>query len=95
MSTAAQATRVLGNRRFALVNSVWTDARYVTTMRTIAVRPYSPMYFALMRQLPELQAAFALGDRVVVAGRTVALALKTDGGERVDDAQIGTIVRDW
>ncbi len=95
MGTAAQATRGVGNRRFALTNGVWTDARYVTTMRTIVVRPYSAMYFALMRRLPELQEAFALGDRVVVAGRAVALLLKTDGVERVDDAQLNTIVRDW
>ena len=95
MGFAANATRVVGNRHFALVNSVWTDARYVTTMRTMTVRPYSAMYFALMRRLPELQEAFALGDRVVVAGRTVALMLKADGVDRVDDAQINAIVRDW
>ncbi len=95
IGTAANAMRVVGNRRFALVNSVWTDARYVTTVRTIAVQPYSPMYFALMRRLPELQEAFALGDRVVVAGRTVALMLSADGSERVDEAQISSIVRDW
>src|SRR4029453_4841888 len=33
--------RRVGPRTFNLANGMWTDARYVTTMRTVRVKPYS------------------------------------------------------
>jgi len=90
--------RRLGNRLFTLVNGVWTDARYTQRMRTVTVTPFSPAYFALLNRLGDLAAPFALGDRVVVAGRNVAIALAADGTtgvERLDAAALEAVVRDW
>jgi len=90
--------RQVGNRRLALVNGVWTDARYSPVLRTVTVKPFSPAYFDLLQRLPELAPAFALGDRVVVAGRAVAVAIAPDGVqavERLDRAALDALVRDW
>ena len=87
--------RQVGNRQFTLVGGIWTDARVTPTMRVIAVRPYSALYFELMRRLPDVQDAFALGDQVILAGRTVAISLKADGDERMDEQRIAALVRDW
>lgn len=88
-------TRAVGNRRLSLVNGVWTDARYTSSMRTVRVKPFSPLYFELLHRMPELQDLFALGDRVIAAGRTVAIELATDGSERVDEQLLAGLKRDW
>jgi Ca-activated chloride channel family protein len=91
----APTTRVAGNRRLSLASGVWTDARFTTAMRVVRVRPFSALYFELLRRMPDLQEVFALGDRVIVAGRTVAIELAADGAERVDAAQLAALQRDW
>jgi hypothetical protein len=93
--SGAQTTRVVGNRRLSLASGVWTDARFTTAMRVVRVRPFSALYFELLRRMPDLQEVFALGDRVIVAGRTVAIELAADGAERVDAAQLAALQRDW
>jgi len=90
--------RTLGSRRFALVSGVWTDARYTASMRTVTVKPFSPAYFALVQRFPDLAAPFALGERVVVAGKSVAVAIAPDGTTAVstlDAAAIDAIARNW
>lgn len=98
---AAGTQRRLANRRFTLVNGVWTDARYTSSMRTVTVKPFSSAYFALVQRLAELAEPFALGDRVVVAGRNVAVRIAPDGHggmdalERLDASALDALVRDW
>jgi hypothetical protein len=90
--------RTVGSRRFALVNGVWTDAAYTTAMRTVTVKPFSAAYFALVQRFPELAEPFALSDRVVVAGKGVAIALAPAGAaavESLDAAAIDAIARSW
>jgi len=91
----ATATRVIGNRRFSLVNGVWTDARYTSSLRVVRVKPFSPLYFEMLRRLPALTDLFALGDHVKIAGRAVAIELTPTGEERVDAAVIASLLRDW
>ena len=95
LSDARNERRQVSNRQFTLIGGVWTDARVTPTMRVVAVRPYSALYFDLMRRLPDVQDAFALGDQVIIAGRTMAIALKADGDERMDEQRIAALVRDW
>ncbi len=90
--------RSIGSRRFTLASGVWTDARYTASMRTVTVTPFSPAYFALVQRFPELAEPFALGERVVVAGRSVAIALSPDATSAVsalDAAAIDAIARNW
>ncbi|MCC6930223.1 MAG: VWA domain-containing protein [Gemmatimonadaceae bacterium] len=90
--------RRVGSRRFTLVGGVWMDAAYSSRMRTVTVKPFSTAYFALVQRLGELAPAFALGDRVVVTGRKVAVRLAPDGADAVESlttAALDAIVRDW
>lgn len=87
--------RRVGERLFTLANGVWTDTRFTTALRTVTVKPFSPAYFALTQQIEPLGAIFALGDRVLAAGRRVAVAVAPDGVERLDPAAVAAVVRDW
>jgi Ca-activated chloride channel family protein len=92
---AGGTERMVENRRFRLANGVWTDAAFATGTRIVRVQPFSPLYFELMRRLPALQPVFALGDRVIVAGRRVAVELHADGLQQADEALMTGVVRDW
>ena len=93
--TASAGTRRVGDRLFTLANGVWTDARYTSALRTVTVKPFSPAYFELMQRIESLAPYFALGDRVIVAGKSVALQLLPTGAERLTAAELASVVRDW
>jgi Ca-activated chloride channel family protein len=98
----ASARRV-GTRTFTLVNGAWTDSRFAAaspTMRTVRVKPYSAAYFAVLERLEDLRAPFALMGNdgrpgVIVAGRSVAVAVAGDGVETLDAKQIAAIEAGW
>ncbi len=58
--------RAIDGRTFSLTAGRWVDERYQEGGRTLSIRSMSAAYFALLAAQPELRAAFALGDRVVV-----------------------------
>ncbi len=76
---SASVLRV-SNRAFALKSdtSAWVDRGYKDGMRRIRIQAYSPAYFELLHTMPELRAAFALGDHVIVAGRAMAIEVTTE-----------------
>ncbi len=85
----------VGERLFALVNGVWTDTRHTPTLRTVQVKPFSPAYFELVQRLPDLGPVFALGDKVIVAGRGVAIELTATGAERMSAQDLAALVQSW
>ncbi|MGQ0715268.1 MAG: VIT domain-containing protein [Gemmatimonadaceae bacterium] len=85
----------VGTRTFVLRDSVWTDARFKEGTRVVTVKPYSESYFALVREIPDLAPSFALGERVLVCGASVAIAVAPDGAERLPDAEIAATVAAW
>jgi hypothetical protein len=69
-------------------------------MRTVRVKPYSAAYFALLERLDDLRAPFALMGKdgtpgVVVAGRTVAIAIDAAGADTLDARDITAIESGW
>ena len=97
---SGRAVRRVGTRTFSLTSGTWTDSRYTSTMRTVRVKPYSAAYFALLERLDDLRAPFALMGKdgtpgVVVAGRTVAVAVAADGAETLDPRDITAIEAGW
>jgi Ca-activated chloride channel family protein len=97
---AGAAVRRVGTRTFALVDGMWTDARYSKTMRTVRVQPYSAAYFALLERVEDLRAPFALMGAegkpgVVVAGRGVAVAIAADGVDTLAARDIAAIETAW
>jgi Ca-activated chloride channel family protein len=68
----AAQVRVVGARTFVLNQGVWTDTAFdPQTMSTVKVPFLSKAYFDLAQSRPELAAALALGEKVIVmAGST-------------------------
>lgn len=94
-ATTAASTRVVNGHTFVLRDGVWTDARYVPTMPTTKIRPFSKAYFDIVAQLPELRAAFALGDRVIVVGRDRAISSGDDGVAELSGSTLAALVKAW
>jgi len=88
-------SRRAGNRRFTLRDGVWTDDALGDSLRRVRVKPYSEAYFALLARVPELGEPFALGERVVVAGRRIAVELAADGAERLGDDALADLAANW
>jgi hypothetical protein len=91
----AAGVRRVGTRVFTQRGTVWTDARYVEGMRTVRVKAYSPLYFELVSKLAGLGEALTVGDEVVVAGRKVAVAVASDGAERMGERELQSLVTSW
>ena len=94
-SRATSGARTIGNRLFSLSGGVWKDAALTPTHRTIRVKPYSALYFDLMRRLELLGPVFALGERVIVAGKSLAIELAPDGLEALGERELNALMRDW
>ena len=88
------SVRQIDARTFELRSGVWTDARYRDDMRTLRVAPFSKSYFALLDKLPDLRAVFALGDSVIVVGRSGAIKLDVKAGE-VSEKELDGVVAGW
>jgi Ca-activated chloride channel family protein len=82
-----------GNVTFVLRDSIWTDVRYKKTGTVLQVKPFSDAYFKLVEMVPDLREAFSLGERVIVAGRSMAIELTSSGEERLTDRDM-TLIRD-
>jgi Ca-activated chloride channel family protein len=86
--------RRVGTRMFQRDGDRWVDTRMKPELRVYKVKAYSAAYFSLIEKLPDLKEAFALGDRVLVAGRTAAIEVVEDGAD-LSATEVETIVRNW
>jgi Ca-activated chloride channel homolog len=82
-----------GNITFVLRDSVWTDVRYKKSARVLRVKPFSDAYFKLIEILPDLREPFTVGERVIVAGRSMAIELTPLGEDQLTDRDM-TLIRD-
>jgi Ca-activated chloride channel family protein len=82
-----------GNVTFVMRDSVWTDVRYKKTGTVLQVKPFSSAYFKLIEIVPDLREAFSVGERVIVAGRSMAIELTSSGKESLTDRDT-TLIRD-
>ena len=64
-------------------------------MKQVKVKAFSKLYFELLEQLDELKQPFALADRVIVAGRVIAIALDPEGAESMTNTEMHALLRDW
>ncbi|MDP9176452.1 MAG: VIT and VWA domain-containing protein [Gemmatimonadota bacterium] len=90
-----EGLRRAGNRLFAMRDNVWTDTGLKDSMRRIQVRAYSSAYFRLLELLPELREPFALGDRVIAAGRSVAIEISPTGTESLTESELRDLQSRW
>jgi Ca-activated chloride channel family protein len=94
-ATSSSMSRRIGDRIMMLIDSVWTDARHTSDRKTLKVRAYSDAWFALARELPGLADVLALGDRVIVDGKSVAIEIADGGVEQLGSAQVAAIRAQW
>lgn len=92
---AAGAVRRAGDRLFVMREGTWTDQRYRDGMRVVRIQPFSPGYFRVLDLVPELRAALALGERVRVAGRDVAIEVGPSGATELSPADERAIRAGW
>ena len=88
-------TRRVGARVFALRGDTWTDLRRTESTRVVKVKSFSEAYFKIIDAIPELREVFALGDRVVVTGRDVAIEIGPTGMDTVSDSELKRIQSGW
>ena len=91
----AGVARHVGDRTFVLRDSAWTDTRYHPGLRLVRVQAYSPAYFALVQAVPDLRSAFAIGERVLVAGREVAVEVSPVGVTQLSDSDVAAVQAAW
>jgi Ca-activated chloride channel family protein len=84
-----------GNVTFVLRDSVWTDVRYKKTGTVLQVKPFSDAYFKLIEMLPDLREALTVGERVIVAGQSMAIELTSSGKESLTDRDMTLIKDRW
>jgi Ca-activated chloride channel family protein len=84
-----------GNATFVLRDSVWTDVRYKKNGTVLQVKPFSDAYFKLIEIVPDLREAFSVGERVIVAGRSMAIELSPSGKESLTDRDVNLIKDRW
>jgi Ca-activated chloride channel homolog len=87
--------RRAGNVTFALRNGVWTDVRYKASGTVLRIKPFSDAYFKVLELQPDLREAFSIGERVIVAGRTMAIELSPDGVDRLSDRDVSLLRDRW
>lgn len=92
---AGSARRSMAGRTFELRDSTWTDVRFRAGMEKTTIKPFTQAYFALIAELPELRGPFALGARVIVVGKTRAIALAENGVSDLAPAALAAIVKAW
>jgi len=90
----ANVTRA-GNVTFVLRDSVWTDVRYKNSGTVLRVKPFSDAYFKLIEMVPDLREPFSVGERVIVAGRSMAIELTPSGEDRLTDRDMALIRNSW
>jgi Ca-activated chloride channel family protein len=96
-SVPMDGVRHVGEWTFVKQDSVWTDTRYKQTagLRVVRVQAYSDAYFALARLVPDLRDAFAVGDRVLVTGKAIAVEVTPAGETRLSDADVAAVRAGW
>jgi hypothetical protein len=84
-----------GNVTFVLRDSVWTDVRYKNAGPVLRVKAFSDAYFKLLELQPDLREPFSIGDRAIVAGRSMAIELAPTGVERLSDRDLAMLKDRW
>ena len=87
---ASDPVRVAGGRTYVYRSGGWIDSEALDSPgKQLKIKYLSAAYFALLKAKPDLKAALALGDRVVVVvakGKTITIA-PADGEESADKLQ--------
>ena len=86
-----RSVRSASGRTFVYRNGGWIDTEAQSgTAKSIKVKYLSDAYFALLKARPDLKAALALSDRlVIVVGKDKSVIIEPTDGETKADAVTG------
>jgi hypothetical protein len=87
--------RRVGTRTFARRGDTWVDTGKRDSMQVTKVRAFSEAYFKLIEAIPELREVLALGDKVTVAGKSIAIEIGDDGVSSLDESKLRQIQERW
>jgi len=91
----ADALKRAGNRIFAHRNDRWTDISYKPETKIVKIKPYTAAYFAVLDAIPDLRVAFAVGDKVLVSGKRIAVEVSPDGADTLGAAELRSLKEQW
>jgi Ca-activated chloride channel family protein len=91
----ADAAARAGNHLFARRNGRWTDVAFREGVKVVKIKAFSPAYFKVLNAIPELRESFAVGEKVLVAGKHVAIEITDTGAEQLGDAELRTLKEQW
>ena len=85
--------RASAGRSFVLLGDTWTDTRYRVDgkLSVVKVKGFSAAYFALLRAMPQLKDALALGEKVTIVGKGLVLQVVPDGAATLADADLDRV----
>jgi Uncharacterized protein containing a von Willebrand factor type A (vWA) domain len=89
------SVRRIGSRVFMLHDATWVDAAKSDSVRTVKVKPFSAAYFQLIDAIPELRDVFALGDKIIVGTRALAVEVTESGSEKISEGDLKSIQESW
>jgi hypothetical protein len=74
-------------RLFENRGGVWTDTQHGPRQRVIRIQPFGEAYMELLRVHPDLAAAAALGEHVILSGRGLSIEIVKDGKSTLSAAE--------
>ncbi len=89
----AISTRVVAGRLFRLENGVWRDAATTKVQELVKVKAFSEAYFQILDALPEVKLVVGTLSPVVIAGRSVALEVGSEGIEKLEQGRMRDLVK--
>ena len=90
----AATAQTVGKKTFTLKDGVWVDRAYASQKNLIKIQRDSQAFRDLLAALPDLQAIFALGDRVLVAlGGDCAVEIAPDGKTELTKDELAQLVQ--
>jgi Ca-activated chloride channel family protein len=76
------AQRKVAGRTLIEIGGAWIDTGFKAEMKSLSIKAFSPAYFCLLKQRPELREVFQLGNALVwVAPSGTALVIDPSAGE--------------
>ncbi|HEX6574289.1 MAG TPA: VIT domain-containing protein [Gemmatimonadaceae bacterium] len=95
LSGRASEIRRVGARTFTLIGGRWIDQRRSDSVKVTKVKAFSSAYFKLMDLIPDLREVFALGDKLVVYGKSAAIEITDAGSQDLSDSELRRIQSQW
>jgi hypothetical protein len=94
-SMSEYRTRRGGDHLFHPRNGTWIDDAFKDGTKIVKIKPFSPAYFKVLDAIPELRESFAVGQKVLVTGKHIAIEISDAGVEKLGDAELRSLKEQW